>query len=242
MVAVVACSMEAARLQEAVWMEPHWLLAVVVEHSRALTLDCCLTLDPELAADSRPYMSRTYFNGLGRARVIGLTKYRGYHQPIRHNTEMKTLFVLFLGAAIGFGIYWYLQHPDADRQIHAAGEKISSGVEQTRDKISESVSNIDTQEIKDELARTGFVVRKKAAAAGARIADAAADARITAAIKSKFALDRDLSALSISVNTTRGKVTLSGTVSSHDLIKRAMRIALEPEGATEVVSTLQVKN
>jgi hyperosmotically inducible protein len=154
---------------------------------------------------------------------------------------MKTLLILIIAIGVGLGIYWYHHNPDAGKKVDAAREELSEGMDKTKSKVSEAVSDIDTDQIKDELARTGRVVREKTGEAGARIADATADARITAAIKSKFALDRDLSALSISVNTTQGKVTLAGTVASAELIKRATTLALEVDGANEVVSTLQVK-
>ena len=53
--------------------------------------------------------------------------------------------------------------------------------------------------------------------------------------------NRELSALSISVNTTEGIVTLSGTVSSAEDISKAMLLAMETDGVREVISTLQVK-
>jgi len=53
--------------------------------------------------------------------------------------------------------------------------------------------------------------------------------------------DRELSALSISVNTTEGVVTLSGTVSSSENVSKAMLLAMETDGVREVISTLQVK-
>ena len=64
------------------------------------------------------------------------------------------------------------------------------------------------EDIKEDLARGGQIVRRKAREAGQAIADATADARITTAIKGKLLANRDLSALSISVNTTGGVVTL----------------------------------
>ena len=73
------------------------------------------------------------------------------------------------------------------------------------------------------------------------IADATADARMTAAIKGKLVATRDLSALSISVNTTGGVVTLSGTVPAPEDISKAMLLAMDTDGVTEVISTLQVK-
>ena len=97
------------------------------------------------------------------------------------------------------------------------------------------------EDIKDELARTGQVVRRAANEAGHAIADATADARITAAIKAKLLASRDLSALKISVNTTAGVVTLSGAVASSEHISKAILLAMETDGVREVVSTLQVK-
>jgi len=154
---------------------------------------------------------------------------------------MKTLFVLLIGAAIGIGLYIFTKEPGSRSDLDRAGEKISEGAGQVKDAFNQQITNIDTEQIKEELARTGRVVQKKAEEAGAKIADAAADARITAAIKSKFTVEPDLSVLSISVNTTRGVVTLAGQASSHENIKKAMRLALETDGVTEVVSTLQVK-
>ena len=85
------------------------------------------------------------------------------------------------------------------------------------------------------------MVRRTAEKAGQAIADATADARATAAIKARLLTHRDLSALDISVNTTMGVVTLSGSVSSREDISKAMLLAMETDGVREVISTLQVK-
>ena len=60
-------------------------------------------------------------------------------------------------------------------------------------------------------------------------------------IKAKLALDKELSALGISVTTTDGRVTLSGNVPSTKHISKAMMLALETDGVREVSSTLKVK-
>ena len=86
------------------------------------------------------------------------------------------------------------------------------------------------------------VVRRKAREIGEAAVDAALDARVTATIKAKLAADADLSAISIAVATTAGRVTLSGTVTSPELIGKAMTLALETDGVREVVSTIQIKN
>ena len=155
---------------------------------------------------------------------------------------MKTLLLIVLLAALGFGAYYYLgRHPEDRARLDQTGQQISDSAGQVRDRVREKFSEIRTEDIKDELARTGKVIRQKAKQAGNAIADATADARITTSIKGKYAVDRDLSALNISVNTTGGLVTLSGTVAAADLVAKAMSIALETEGVQEVISTLQVK-
>lgn len=148
---------------------------------------------------------------------------------------MKTLLVLIIGAAIGIGAYIYFRD-SGKSSFQKAGDKISDSASDLRDKM-----DLDTDHIKDELARTGKVIRKKAEQAGTAVADATSDARITGEIKGKFALESDLSALKISVNTTDGVVTLSGSASSAEAIKKAMKLALDVNGVTQVVSTLQVK-
>jgi osmotically-inducible protein OsmY len=151
---------------------------------------------------------------------------------------MRTFIVaLLIGILIGAGGYWYFntQRPGGD--LATAREKVANGAGRIRDKIGE----IKTEDIKEELSRTGMIVREKAKKAGQAIADATANARITAAIKSKLIAEPGISALSINVDTTDGLVTLSGTAGSEEEIAKAVRIALETEGVHKVISTLQVK-
>lgn len=152
---------------------------------------------------------------------------------------MKTLLVLIIGAAIGIAGYIYFRD-SGKPNLEKAGDKISDGAGEIKEKWNDNV-DLDTDKIREELARSGKVIRKKAQQAGTAIADATADARITTEIKGKFAVESDLSALKISVNTTDGVVTLSGTVSSHEAIEKAMKLALAVDGVSQVVSTLQVK-
>ena len=152
---------------------------------------------------------------------------------------MKTFLILLIGAAIGIAGYIFFRGSGKPK-LERAGDKISEGAGELKDKLDENV-DLDTDRIKEELAKSGRVIRKKAEQARVAIADATADARITTEIKSKFTVESDLSALKISVNTTDGVVTLSGTVSSHEAIQKTMQIALAVDGVSQVVSTLQVK-
>ena len=153
---------------------------------------------------------------------------------------MKTILVLIIGAAIGIAAYVYFAGHKSP--LERASDKISHGADSVKDKWNDAVGDLDTNRIREELANTGKVIRKKAEQAGTVISDAANDARITTQIKAKIAVESDLSALKISVNTTGGVVTLSGTVSSTEAIQKAMQIALSVDGVSEVVSTLQVKS
>jgi osmotically-inducible protein OsmY len=156
---------------------------------------------------------------------------------------MRVLLALILGLLIGAGVVWYHNNSQARSRIQTAGGKIEDAAKSARTTVQEKLRVLDlrTNDIKDELARTGQVIRRKAREASQAIADATADARVTTAIKTKLLASHDLSALSISVNTTGGVVTLSGTVPSTEAIAKAMLLALETDGVTEVISTLQVK-
>jgi hyperosmotically inducible protein len=156
---------------------------------------------------------------------------------------MKVFFALVLGVIIGVAAFWFYSTNQGKSAVHRTGEQIENATKSTRDTIHDKLKVLDlrSDDIKDELARSGQVVRRKAKEAGQAIADATADARITGAIKAKLLADRELSALSISVNTTEGIVTLSGTVSSPDNVGKAMLLAMETDGVREVISTLQVK-
>ena len=154
----------------------------------------------------------------------------------------KFMAGLFLGIVITVAAIWY--YADKNSHAHEAKEDIKGAATQTKEFVRDKIDSMDfsTDKIKDELARTGQVVRRKAETVGNAIADATADARITTTIKAKLVADPDLSALSISVSTTAGRVTLSGSVSSPEKIAKAMQLAMGVDGVQEVVSTLQVKD
>jgi hyperosmotically inducible protein len=154
----------------------------------------------------------------------------------------KFLVGLLLGIVIAVAAIWY--YGDKNPHAHEAKEDLKNAATETKDFVKDKMDslNLNSDTIKEEMTKTGQVVRQKAQNLGHTIADATADARITTEIKAKLVADPDLSALSISVSTTSGKVTLSGSVSSEEKIAKAIKLAMSVDGVQEVVSTLQVKN
>ena len=156
---------------------------------------------------------------------------------------MRFILTLLVGIALGIAAVWYFNHNKNNSQFQTAGQEIKSTAQNAGDALADKLRswNLDRDHITNELSRTGRVIRDKANAAGQALKDATEDGRVTTAIKAKLVRDSDLSAWDIHVSTTDGVVTLSGTVSSPDLIGKAMGLALDTDGARQVISTLQVK-
>jgi len=147
---------------------------------------------------------------------------------------MKTAFFFFLLGAIagGYAIHVYDQRP-AGSDGYASDSHPGAAV---REEVTEKIQqwHLTPDDIRADLARTGEVVRENAAVAGDKISDA----RIVTVIKAKYVLDRDLSARDIHVEATDGRVRLSGTVASNELIAKAVMLALDTSGVRNVSAKL----
>lgn len=155
---------------------------------------------------------------------------------------MRAFLIGFLlGVIIGGGGLWFLQH-EKSGELVTTTEQAATAARDVKKLIDAKLEVLELQadRIQKEMSEKGRVVRRKASELGERVADAAADVRTTTVIKAKLASDADLSALAISVSTTDGVVTLSGKVAEPELVGKAMLLALETEGVSQVVSTLQV--
>ncbi len=110
------------------------------------------------------------------------------------------------------------------------------------DAISDKLSDwrLSSSDIKEDLAKSGEVVRTKAKAAGHSIAAASSNSRIVAVVKAKYTLDKELHARDIEVSCDAGNVTLRGTVVNEALIGKAVALALDTDGVIQVKSLLTV--
>jgi len=159
---------------------------------------------------------------------------------------------LVAGIIIGVAAYWFLatkarQHPEAEQRyeqsVGQAGAAAGQAAHNFSDALKAKLDTLDLRadQIKSDMARTGKVVRRKAQEFAGAAADAAADARIVAEIKAKYATDPKLSVWSISVSCHEGHVALSGAVSTPEAVGQAVALALEPGGVEDVTSTLEIK-
>ena len=156
---------------------------------------------------------------------------------------MKTaLIFLLIGAvlgAVGWQYYQRSQHPTAGQRIEKIADKSRDTAKDTKDTVVEKAEDwkLTPENIKEELAKTGRVVRAKARS----VSESIDDARIIAVIKGKYVVEKDLSSLAIKVECRNGDVQLSGSVTAEEHIARAVTLALQTNGVHNVNSQLVVK-
>lgn len=88
------------------------------------------------------------------------------------------------------------------------------------------------------VAGTGCAVMRDQESVGAYVDDAT----LTTRVKAKFAADKTVSAMSISVETMKGVVQLSGFAKSADERATAERLALATSGVTGVRNDIIVRS
>jgi len=93
---------------------------------------------------------------------------------------------------------------------------------------------IDTTRAREAGAELG----EKVAAGASEAGRALTEARLTAKIKSKMALDDTVEASAIDVDVTGSVATLTGRVANEAAHTRALQLARETEGVTSVVDRL----
>lgn len=134
------------------------------------------------------------------------------------------VLVLLVGAAFLVLGYW-------------AGAPFPGHTSQPRRETVGTTGTVDT----DRARERGAELAGKAAVAADRVGAAAHDAELTTKIKAKLALDDTIRARSIDVSTDGSVVTLSGSVRSPREHDRAVALARETAGITQVVDHLAVE-
>jgi osmotically-inducible protein OsmY len=169
---------------------------------------------------------------------------------------MKTaIFIFLVGAAAGAYALFTFQEKraaatDSTKPAEASAPHPTSSLsDQAREEAKAAKAavaaklaawHLTPDEISKDLSRSGEVVRTKAEAVGDSIASATANTRIVTTIKAKYTLDKELSGRAIAVACDNGHVTLSGSASNPTLIAKAVALALDTEGVTQVTAKLAV--
>ncbi len=96
---------------------------------------------------------------------------------------------------------------------------------------------VNTERARERAAELG----EKAADAATKVQEGVTEASITAKIKAKMALDDSVKARSINVTTSGSVVTVSGSVESVREHDRAIALARETVGVSQVVDQLRVQ-
>lgn len=100
---------------------------------------------------------------------------------------------------------------------------------------------IDVNAARERGGQVGEQVGEKVAVAAEKVKETAAEAALTSKIKAKMVLDDYVKARAIDVTTNRSTVTVSGTVRSVEEHDRAIRLARETAGVTQVVDHLTIE-
>ncbi|HEY9249281.1 MAG TPA: BON domain-containing protein [Rariglobus sp.] len=132
--------------------------------------------------------------------------------------------------------------PSLSERAEATAEKTKAAAVDAKDAVAAKLTEwkLTPADIKADLEKSGRVVREKTLSAGEKVGGALDNARIVTVINAKYVADKDLSALKINVDAANGVVTLNGTVDNLDLVGRAVALALDTEGVSQVIGVLHV--
>jgi osmotically-inducible protein OsmY len=100
-----------------------------------------------------------------------------------------------------------------------------------------TMPRVDTEKAR----QTGAEIGETVATGAAQAQQALGDGSLTAKIKSKMALDDTVRAAAIDVDTSKGVVTLSGTVRTEAERAKAVQLARETDGVVSVSDRLVVR-
>ena len=103
--------------------------------------------------------------------------------------------------------------------------------------LSAKVPTVDPEKARE----TGAAIGEKVATGAVRAEQALNEGSLTAKIKAKMALDDTVKALTIDVDTNGSVVTLTGSVHSEAERAKAVQLARETDGVTQVNDKLVIR-
>ena len=145
---------------------------------------------------------------------------------------IRVILVLILVLAGGFVLFGYWAGHSGANAARTSSRPIATS------------GTVDTEKARERGAAIGekaAEVSAKAEVAAAKVKETVEETTIASKIKAKMALDDSVKALEIEVSTTGSTVTLSGRVRSAAEHNRALALARETNGVTNVVDHLIVQ-
>jgi hyperosmotically inducible protein len=146
---------------------------------------------------------------------------------LRGLLKLALLVVVLVAVAAFLLGWWGGRVRDLDEPRDVVG---TTGVDTSRAK-----------EVGNRAREVGSDVANKTAAAASQAGRTLSEGSLTAKIKAKMALDDTVKALNLDVDTNGSVVTISGTVSTEAERSKAVQLAKETEGVTQVVDRIQIK-
>jgi len=146
------------------------------------------------------------------------------------------LVVVVAAAAFFFGYRWgggHITRPSATPAAETARAVGTAGTD-TRDAATRDTAR------RERARAVGADIGDKVAVGSERAAESLDEARLTAKVKSKIALDDTLDGSRVHVSTNDQRVTLTGTVINEVQHARALALARETDGVATVVDHLSV--
>jgi osmotically-inducible protein OsmY len=143
----------------------------------------------------------------------------------------KYIIVFLLGVFLGTGGYWIVR----DGPL---ASKIQNQAVYTKavDALDARALQRSADTVKTQMEQGGQAFMSKPAS-GPVIADNLLDDLV----KAKIAADPLASKAAIKVDAEQGEVTLKGTASSYEQVARTMRLALDCDATSSVISKIEVK-
>ena len=121
-------------------------------------------------------------------------------------------------------------------KARAAGAEVGDRAAQAADRTAQGV-----QAAAEKTAQAADRAGDKAAIAAEQARKALAEGSVTAKIKAKMALDDHVKALNLNVDTVGSVVTITGTANTQDEKDRALHLARDTAGVTQVVDRIQIR-
>jgi osmotically-inducible protein OsmY len=161
---------------------------------------------------------------------------------------LKLVLVIIVVVAAGaFLLGWWggggTLRTDVPQEVGTAGEKARAAGSEAGEKTAQAADRTAAaaEVAKDRTAAAAEVAREKTGEAAVRARKAFDEGSLTAKIKAKMALDDHVKARNLNVDTVGTVVTVSGTVNSEAERERALQLARDTSGVTQVVDKLQVR-